>query len=111
MSGATVVSTENADLFQLVQWNLVETVQNTIDRVVGSTVQAQQHCLNMGVILVLQVAAQLLLTSLHIKDERHESSVALYFASEKKTIGEKRDLSLNDLHIDFVSEKRKRGVV
>ena len=111
MSGATVVSTENADLFQLVQWNLVETVQNTIDRVVGSTVQAQQHCLNMSVILVLQVAAQLLLTPLHIKHERHESSVALYFAPEEKTIGEKRDLSLNDLHIDFVSEKRKRGVV
>ena len=48
MSGATVVSTENADLFQLVQWNLVETVQNTIDSVIGSTVQTQQHCLNMG---------------------------------------------------------------
>ena len=111
MSGATVVSTENADLFQLVQWNLVETVQNTIDRVIGSTVQTQQHCLNMGVILVLQVAAQLLLTSLHIKDERHESSVALYLASEEKTIGEKRDLSLNDLHIDFVSEKREGSIV
>lgn len=111
MSGATVVSTDNADLFQLVQWNLVETVQNTIDRVVGSTVQAQQHCLNMSVILVLQVAAQLLLTPLHIKHERHESSVALYFAPEEKTIGEKRDLSLNDLHIDFVSEKREGSIV
>lgn len=111
MSGATVVSTDNADLFQLVQWNLVETVQNTIDRVVGSTVQAQQHCLNMSVILVLQVAAQLLLTPLHIKHERHESSVALYLASEEKTIGEKRDLSLNDLHIDFVSEKREGSIV
>ena len=111
MSGATVVSTDNADLFQLVQWNLVETVQNTIDRVVGSTVQAQQHCLNMSVILVLQVAAQLLLTPLHIKHERYESSVALYFAPEEKTIGEKRDLSLNDLHIDFVSEKREGSIV
>ena len=111
MSGATVVLTDNADLFQLVQWNLVETVQNTIDRVVGSTVQAQQHCLNMSVILVLQVAAQLLLTPLHIKHERHESSVALYFAPEEKTIGEKRDLSLNDLHIDFVSEKREGSIV
>ena len=65
----------------------------------------------MGVILVLQVAAQLLLTSLHIKDERHESSVPLYLPLEEETIGEKRDLSLNDLHIDFVSEKREGSIV
>ena len=108
MSGATVVSTDNADLFQLVQWNLVETVQNTIDSVIGSTVQTQQHCLNMGVILVLQVAAQLLLTSSISKMNDTNRPSLCTLRLKRRRLG-RRGICLLTISTSILFPKRGRG--